>query len=209
MRGKAYDPLKRAIDLVAATALLVVTAPLQAVVAVLVRAKLGAPVLFRQQRPGKDEQIFELVKFRTMKDVDEVLGLVTDGQRLTSFGAKLRSTSLDELPTLWNVLKGDMSLVGPRPLLVSYLDRYSPEQRRRHDVRPGITGLAQINGRNALGWDEKFARDIEYVDHRSLRADLEILVRTVGGVVRRHGISDSAGPTMTEFTGNAADRADG
>jgi lipopolysaccharide/colanic/teichoic acid biosynthesis glycosyltransferase len=174
----------------------------------MVRLKLGSPILFRQKRPGRHEEIFELVKFRTMLDVDEVAGLVTDEQRMTKFGARLRSTSLDELPTLWNVLKGDMSLVGPRPLLVRYLDRYTPEQRRRHEVRPGVTGLAQVSGRNAIGWDEKFARDVEYVDGRSLLLDLKILVRTVGGVLQRHGISDTAGPTMTEFTGTTGGSVD-
>jgi lipopolysaccharide/colanic/teichoic acid biosynthesis glycosyltransferase len=202
MARKPYDPLKRVLDLVVSGAFLVLTLPLQGALAVLVRRKLGSPVLFRQERPGKDQRIFELVKFRTMLEPDAARGLVTDEQRLTRFGALLRSTSLDELPTLWNVVKGDMSLVGPRPLLVRYLDRYSATQRRRHEVRPGITGLAQVSGRNAISWDEKFAHDLEYVERRSLRLDFQILLKTVGGVLCRHGISDAEGPTMTEFMGS-------
>ncbi len=201
MSGSSYDRLKRAIDVVVAGVCMFLSLPLQAVIAVLVRSRLGAPVLFRQQRPGKDEQIFELVKFRTMLDPDPAAGLVTDEQRLTTFGTWLRSTSLDELPTLWNVLKGDMSLVGPRPLLVRYLDRYTPEQRRRHEVRPGVTGLTQVSGRNSIGWDDKFAKDVEYVDTRSLAVDLWIMARTVRSVLSRNGISDEHGPTMTEFIG--------
>ncbi len=202
MPGRAYDPAKRALDVVVAALGLVMTAPVQLMVAVMVRLKLGSPVLFRQVRPGKDEKLFELVKFRTMKDHDPAAGLLTDADRLTPFGARLRATSLDELPTLWNVLSGDMSLVGPRPLLIQYLDRYSPTQRRRHEVRPGVTGLAQVRGRNSLSWEEKFANDIEYVERRSLGLDLAILARTFGKVLGRHGISDSAGPTMTEFMGS-------
>ena len=202
MPRKPYDPLKRVLDLLVSGALLVLTLPLQGALAVLVRRKLGSPVLFRQERPGKDERIFELVKFRTMLEPDASRGLVTDEQRLTRFGTLLRSTSLDELPTLWNVVKGDMSLVGPRPLLVRYLDRYSATQRRRHEVRPGITGLAQVSGRNAIAWDQKFAHDLEYVERRSLALDVTILVRTVGNVLRRDGISDTEGPTMTEFMGS-------
>lgn len=201
-----YDPVKRFIDVLAAVALLVVTAPAQAVVALLVRSKLGKPVLFRQPRPGKDEQIFDLVKFRTMRELDPARGLVVDADRLTRLGHVLRSTSLDELPTLWNVLKGDMSLVGPRPLLVQYLDRYSPEQRRRHEVRPGITGLAQVSGRNALSWEQKFALDVEYVETRNLLLDLKILARTAIKVVRRDGIAAEGESTMPEFMGSV--RAD-
>jgi sugar O-acyltransferase (sialic acid O-acetyltransferase NeuD family) len=174
---RPYDPVKRFIDVAVAAVLLVVTAPIQLVVALLVRSKLGRPVLFRQPRPGQDEHVFELAKFRTMRELDPARDLVTDADRLTPFGHLLRSTSLDELPTLWNVLKGDMSLVGPRPLLVRYLDRYTPEQRRRHEVRPGITGLAQVSGRNALSWEEKFALDVEYVEKRGLLLDLKILAR--------------------------------
>ena len=200
-RVRPDDVLKRAVDVTAAAVGLVVTAPLQLVVAAVVRARLGSPVLYRQQRPGRDERVFTLVKFRTMRDLDPSQGLVTDEQRLTPFGSLLRSTSLDELPTLWNVLRGDMSLVGPRPLLVRYLDRYSSEQRRRHEVRPGITGLAQVSGRNALSWAEKFALDVQYVDTRSFALDLRILARTVRQVWRREGISDEVTATMTEFDG--------
>lgn len=206
MRGKVYDPWKRAIDLVVGAVLLVLTLPLQLVVASLVRIRLGPPVLFRQPRPGKDEAVFELVKFRTMLAPDPARGLITDGQRLTRFGSFLRSTSLDELPTLWNVVRGDMSLVGPRPLLIQYLDRYSPEQRRRHEVRPGITGLAQVSGRNAITWDEKFGKDLEYVDQFSVWLDFEIMLRTVVKVLRREGICGAEGVTMREFMGNAAGR---
>lgn len=200
---KPYDPVKRGIDVVVGSAALILTAPLQAVLALVVRRKLGSPVLFRQLRPGKDGQIFELAKFRTMLEPDESRGLLTDEQRMTPFGAFLRSTSLDELPTLLNVVRGDMSLVGPRPLLVRYLDRYTPEQARRHEVRPGVTGLAQVNGRNAITWDEKFAKDIEYVDNRSLRLDTAIVWRTLAQVVRRHGISADGDATMPEFLGGS------
>jgi lipopolysaccharide/colanic/teichoic acid biosynthesis glycosyltransferase len=200
-RRVAYDPIKRLMDILVAAMLLVGTAPLHALVALLVRLKLGSPVYFHQVRPGRDEATFELVKFRTMVHPDPSLRVITDEQRMTPLGALLRSTSLDELPTLWNVLRGDMSLVGPRPLLVRYLDRYTPEQRRRHQVRPGVTGLAQVSGRNALAWEERFAKDLEYVERRSLGLDLRILARTAVQVLRRQGISDELGPTMTEFMG--------
>lgn len=199
---KAYDPFKRLIDVVVGGAACLASLPLQCVIALLVRRKLGAPVLFRQQRPGKDGRIFELVKFRTMLEVDEAEGFLTDEQRMTRFGALLRSTSLDELPSLWNVAKGDMSLVGPRPLLVRYLDRYTPVQARRHEVRPGVTGLAQVSGRNALSWNDKFAKDVEYVDNRSLLLDVRILLLTVARVLKREGISADGEVTMTEFMGN-------
>lgn len=205
MRGAAYDPFKRAFDLVASSIALVVSLPLQAVIALLVRRNLGSPVLFRQERPGRDERIFTLVKFRTMRDVDESRGLVTDAERLTPFGQLLRSTSLDELPTLMNVVRGDMSLVGPRPLLVRYLDLYSPAERRRHEVRPGITGLAQVTGRNAISWQQKFAQDIDYVDRRSLLLDLRIVGRTLVQVVNRADISAHGDATMPEFVGHASD----
>jgi lipopolysaccharide/colanic/teichoic acid biosynthesis glycosyltransferase len=185
--GAAYDPLKRVIDIAVSG---VALAPVQALLAALVRLKLGAPVLFRQQRPGKDGEVFELAKFRTMLEPDPARGLVSDSDRMTQFGAFLRSTSLDELPTLWSVFKGDMSLVGPRPLLVRYLDRYTPEQARRHEVRPGVTGLAQVSGRNAITWYEKFAKDVEYVDNRSLCLDLRIIWRTPA--------SDDRSPTGTK-----------
>jgi lipopolysaccharide/colanic/teichoic acid biosynthesis glycosyltransferase len=201
----SYDPWKRLIDVVVGGVVFVATLPLQGIIAVLVRIKLGAPVLFRQDRPGKDERVFRLLKFRTMLEPDPDRGLVTDEQRLTPFGLFLRSTSLDELPTLWNVVRGQMSLVGPRPLLVRYLPLYSQQQRRRHEVRPGITGLAQVSGRNAISWDAKFAKDVEYVDGRCLRLDAVILATTLLRVVRRDGISDAQGPTMTEFLGSARD----
>lgn len=197
-----YDPVKRAIDVVVGGVALVVSLPFQGLLAWQVKKKLGSPVLFRQERPGKDGQVFELAKFRTMVDFDEDKGLVTDEQRMTAFGASLRSTSLDELPSLWNVVKGDMSLVGPRPLLVRYLDRYTPEQARRHEVRPGITGLAQVSGRNAISWEEKFVKDVEYVDARSLTLDLKIIFATVGKVFKRDGISADGEVTMTEFMGS-------
>ncbi|WP_322920495.1 sugar transferase [Nocardioides renjunii] len=198
-----YDPLKRSVDLVVGSAALVVSLPAQLVIAVLLRVKLGPRVFFRQQRPGKDERVFELVKFRTMLEPDSARGLVTDADRLTPFGAFLRSTSLDELPTLWNVVRGDMSLVGPRPLLVRYLDRYTAEQRRRHEVRPGVTGLAQVSGRNAISWEEKFAMDVEYVERRSLALDLQILWATVAQVARRRDINAEGAATMPEFLGTS------
>ncbi|WP_277613373.1 sugar transferase [Cryobacterium sinapicolor] len=182
---------------------LVLCSPLLAAVALLVAVKLGRPVLFMQVRPGLNGRVFKLYKFRTMKNVDVEGGLVTDSQRLTQFGAALRATSLDELPTLVNVVKGDMSMVGPRPLLVRYLSRYSPEQARRHEVRPGITGLAQANGRNALTWDEKFALDIQYVDGRSLAVDAGILRDTIRTLIRRDGINADGQATMNEFEGPA------
>jgi lipopolysaccharide/colanic/teichoic acid biosynthesis glycosyltransferase len=196
---RPYDLLKRVIDVVGAVIVLVVSAPIQGVVAVLVARKLGRPVHFRQQRPGRDGVPFMLVKFRTMQGPDPERGMVTDAERLTPFGAALRSTSLDELPTLWNVLRGDMSLVGPRPLLMQYLPRYSPEQARRHEVRPGVTGLAQVSGRNAITWAQKFAADVDYVDRRSLRLDLQIALRTVISVFRREGISPNDSAMMPEF----------
>ena len=177
--------------------------PVMGVVALLVRLKLGRPVLFRQQRPGLNGEIFTLCKFRTMRDaVDREGKALPDAERLTPFGRKLRSTSLDELPELFSVLSGEMSLVGPRPLLVRYLGRYSPEQMRRHEMRPGITGWAQVNGCNALSWEEKFALDVWYVDHWSFWLDLRILWRTVWNVVRREGISGGGEATMREFMGS-------
>ncbi len=198
---RRHDPVKRAIDIAAASVGLVVTAPLQAAIALLVARRLGRPVLFRQQRPGRDGTPFTLVKFRSMREIDVDNDEVTDAQRLTGFGSALRRSSLDELPTLWNVLRGDMSLVGPRPLLMHYLDRYTPEQARRHEVRPGITGLAQVRGRNALNWPDKLAADIEYVDRRSLSLDAAILWQTVVAVLRRTGISAEGQATMPEYLG--------
>ena len=194
---------KRALDLSLTVPALLVLAPVGAAVGALARMKLGAPVLFRQDRPGRDDEIFELIKFRTMSTERDSTGeLLPDDRRLTSFGKALRSASLDELPTLWNVVRGDMSLVGPRPLLVQYLDRYTPEQRRRHEVQPGITGWAQINGRNALTWDEKFDFDLWYVENVSLRTDLAILFRTVAQVLGQSGISAEGHATMPEFMGS-------
>jgi lipopolysaccharide/colanic/teichoic acid biosynthesis glycosyltransferase len=192
---------KRALDVAVAGALLLASAPVQAVVAVAVAARLGRPVLFRQRRPGLHGDPFTILKFRTMRPVDVSAGRVDDASRLTRLGRFLRATSLDELPTLVNVLHGDMSLVGPRPLLMAYLTRYSPAQARRHEVRPGLTGLAQVSGRNAVGWDERLALDVEYVDTRSMRLDLTILRRTVGAVLRREGISADGEATMPEFVG--------
>ncbi|KQX05660.1 MULTISPECIES: sugar transferase [unclassified Leifsonia] len=196
-----YDTLKRGLDVVASGVGLVLTAPIQGAVALAVRNQLGSPVIFQQDRPGRDGRIFRLYKFRTMKDVDEAAGLVTDADRLTPFGVWLRSTSLDELPTLWNVFKGDMSIVGPRPLLVRYLDRYTPTQARRHEVRPGITGLAQASGRNEVEWERKFELDVEYVDSRSLRLDAKVLLWTVLAVVRREGVTSGEHATTHEFLG--------
>lgn len=201
MRRNRYDLWKRGIDVVVASLALMVSAPLQLVIAAMVRKRLGAPVLFRQPRPGKDSRIFQLVKFRTMLEPDASRGLVSDIDRTTPFGAWLRSTSLDELPTLWNVVKGDMSLVGPRPLLVEYLDRYSARERLRHEVRPGVTGLAQVNGRNGLSWSEKFEFDVRYVAERSFRLDVAIMRATVVTVIRRRGVNANDAETMPEFLG--------
>lgn len=196
---KTYDVVKRAVDIAVSAAGLVVTAPLQLGVAALIRLRMGSPVLFRQRRPGKNGEIFDLVKFRTM--LAPTADRISDEDRLTRLGRLLRSTSLDELPTLLNVFKGDMSLVGPRPLLVEYLEYYTPEQARRHEVRPGVTGLAQVSGRNNVDWDRRFALDVEYVDNRSLALDFRILRDTVGTVVNRRGISQQGHATMTPFTG--------
>ncbi len=198
--------MKRAFDFIAALmALLLLCLPL-AVLTLLVRRKLGHPAFFRQVRPGLHGQPFEMVKFRSMTDARGPDGaLLPDAERLTPFGRFLRASSLDELPGLWNVLKGDMSLVGPRPLLMEYLPLYSHEQARRHEVRPGITGWAQVNGRNALGWDEKFKLDVWYVDHRSLCLDIKILWLTVKKVLVRDGISAAGEATMPRFTGSPRD----
>jgi len=194
--------LKRLIDISASLCALILLSPIMAVVAWNIRKKLGSPVLFRQIRPGLGGKTFEMVKFRTMRDaVDSEGNPLADAERMTAFGSFLRASSLDELPELWNVLKGDMSLVGPRPLLVEYLPLYSPEQRRRHEVRPGVTGWAQVNGRNALGWEEKFALDVWYVDNQSLKLDLKILFMTVKKVVVKDGISAEGNVTMSKFTG--------
>lgn len=192
--------MKRAIDVVVAAAGLVVLSPVLAVLAVLVRVRLGSPVLFRQERAGLHGQAFTLAKLRTMTDERGPDGaLRPDAERLTPFGAFLRSTSLDELPELVHVLRGEMSLVGPRPLPTAYLERYSPRQARRHEVRPGITGWAQVNGRNAAGWPERLEMDVWYVEHRSLLLDLRILWRTLRVVVAREGVAEDGQATMTEF----------
>ncbi|HET9427625.1 MAG TPA: sugar transferase [Allosphingosinicella sp.] len=196
--------LKRLIDLFASALGLLVLLPVMGVVAVLVRVNLGSPIFFRQLRPGLHGRPFQLIKFRTMR-IDDGAGsdVGSDARRLTRLGRFLRSTSLDELPELWNVLRGDMSLVGPRPLLMQYLDRYTPEQARRNLVKPGLTGWAQVNGRNALSWEEKFALDNYYVDHQSLWLDLKILVITLVHLVRPSGISAEGSATMPEFMGSA------
>jgi lipopolysaccharide/colanic/teichoic acid biosynthesis glycosyltransferase len=198
-RIRPYDLVKRALDVVASAVALVLLSPVIVATAVLVAIKLGRPVVFAQERPGRDGRIFTLYKFRSMRSIDESRGWVTDADRLTPFGVRLRATSLDELPSLWNVLRGDMSVVGPRPLLVEYLERYSPEQARRHEVRPGITGLAQVTGRNAISWESKFAQDVRYVDRRSVGLDLRIVIATVASVVKREGISAEGHATMTKF----------
>ncbi len=194
---------KRLFDLLVVLLAAPLWVPVVLVVGLLVRLKLGSPVFFRQRRPGRHGRIFEMVKFRTMTDQRDAAGqLLPDAVRLTPFGKLLRSTSLDELPELWNVLKGDMSLVGPRPLLVQYLSRYSPRQARRHEVRPGLTGLTQVMGRNALSWEEKFEWDVRYVETQSLWLDLKILFLTVKAVLFRTGISAAGEATMPEFMGS-------
>jgi lipopolysaccharide/colanic/teichoic acid biosynthesis glycosyltransferase len=205
MSRHASDAIKRSLDVVVAAVALVVLSPLLAVLWVLIRLRMGSPVLFRQLRPGRHGRAFELVKFRTMTDTRDADGArLPDAQRLTALGRWLRRTSLDELPELLNVLQGDMSLVGPRPLLMEYLPLYSDEQARRHEVRPGITGWAQVNGRNAVTWDEKFALDVWYVDHRSTRLDVEILAKTVSQVFSGHGVSAPGHATMEPFRGSGA-----
>jgi lipopolysaccharide/colanic/teichoic acid biosynthesis glycosyltransferase len=198
--------MKRVFDLVVAAAAVVLLAPLMLGIALAVRLCLGRPVLFVQERPGHGGAPFRMVKFRTMRDALDAQGRpLPDGERLTRLGSFLRSTSLDELPELWNVLRGDMSLVGPRPLLMEYLPRYSAEQARRHEVKPGITGWAQVNGRNALSWDEKFALDVWYVDHACLRLDLKIIALTFWKIIRRDGISQAGYATMPVFMGSKAE----
>lgn len=192
--------MKRIFDLIITGSLLLVVLPAMIVVAMLIRFKIGSPVFFKQFRPGINNCIFHLIKFRTMTDeCDEKGNLLPDRVRLTKFGKFLRSTSLDELPSLWNVLKGDMSLVGPRPLLVEYLPLYSSQQARRHEVKPGITGWAQVNGRNAITWEEKFELDVWYVDHQSMWLDIKILWLTVIRVISRNGITAQGSATMPEF----------
>lgn len=197
---------KRLFDIVGAIVGLIVLAPLFLIVVCLVRCQMGSPVFFYQIRPGKDGRPFRMVKFRTMHNTIDTKGkLLEDGQRLTNIGRKLRATSVDEIPELWNVLKGEMSLVGPRPLLTDYLSLYSPHQARRHEVRPGITGWAQVNGRNAISWEEKFALDVWYVENQSLWLDLKILWMTLHKVFRREDISASGEATMPKFHGSSKD----
>jgi lipopolysaccharide/colanic/teichoic acid biosynthesis glycosyltransferase len=203
-RVRLHDVVQRTCDITVAVVMLVLTSPLMLAVAVMVGWRLGRPVFFRQERPGLHGRTFTMVKFRTMRDVDPARGLITDADRMTRLGRILRATSVDELPTFINILKGDMSLVGPRPLLVRYLDRYTPTQARRHLVRPGLTGLAQVRGRNALSWEEKFELDVWYVDHRTLTLNVRIMVETFLTVLRRDGISAAGEATMPEFTGTAA-----
>lgn len=208
MKPTAGNRLKRGFDVAVAGLLLVLTAPIQLITAIAVRIKLGAPVIFRHTRPGLHGQPFEILKFRTMLNTDPQLAHADDESRMTPFGLWLRASSLDELPSLWNVVKGDLSLVGPRPLMMSYLSRYSPEQARRHDVRPGITGLAQISGRNALSWEEKFRLDVHYVDHHTFVGDLLILLRTARSVMARDGISEEGHTTSSDFLGSQSQSAD-
>ncbi|HEY8605379.1 sugar transferase [Tsuneonella suprasediminis] len=196
--------MKRLLDLLIASAAAIVLLPLIAILALAIRVSLGPPVLFKQARPGLGGKPFMMVKFRTMRNACDPDGKeLPDAERLTPFGRFLRSTSLDELPELWNVIVGDMSLVGPRPLLVEYLPRYSPEQARRHEVRPGITGWAQVNGRNALSWNEKFALDVWYVDNHNLILDAKILLLTLSKVIARDGISADGEATMPPFDGDS------
>lgn len=195
--------VKRCLDFLLSLAALIILSPVLLLVAILVRCKLGSPILFKQKRPGLHEKIFCMYKFRTMTDAKDADGnLLPDEVRLTKFGKLLRSTSLDELPELFNILKGDMAIVGPRPLLVQYLPRYNERQHHRHDVRPGFTGLAQVNGRNSISWQEKFEWDVKYVENVSFLMDLRIIAKTVKVVLKRDGISSETSATMEEFRGN-------
>lgn len=197
--------IKRALDILGAAIGLIVFSPILIVISVMIRREMGSPVLFQQTRPGREGKPFKMIKFRTMRDATDAYGHpLPDAERLTRLGRFLRSSSLDELPELMNVLKGDMSLVGPRPLLIEYLPLYSPEQARRHEMRPGVTGWAQVNGRNAISWDAKFALDVWYVDNRSLWLDLKIIWLTIRKVVKRDGISAVGEATMPKFTGNGS-----
>lgn len=197
--------MKRIIDILGAGLGLLLFSPVLAIVAYKIGREMGSPVLFRQMRPGRHGKPFKMVKFRTMRDTIDTDGRpLPDAARLTKLGRFLRSSSIDELPELWNVLKGDMSLVGPRPLLMDYLPLYSPEQARRHEVRPGVTGWAQVNGRNAISWDEKFALDVWYVDNRSLWLDLKIIWLTIRKVIKRDDISAAGEATISKFTGNGS-----
>lgn len=210
MNHKAYGPyekiIKRPLDFLLSLVALILLSPILAITAILVRSRLGSPVLFTQDRPGRNGKVFKLYKFRSMTDErDENGELLPDEVRLNAFGKKLRSTSLDELPELINIVKGDMAIVGPRPLLVRYLPRYNEHQARRHEVRPGFTGLAQVNGRNAISWEEKFDWDVKYVDKVTFWGDLKIILSTVGVVFRKDGISSETSATMEEFMGSNPD----
>lgn len=197
-----YKYIKRILDIISSLLAIIILSPLLAVTAVLVKTKLGSPVLFKQERPGKDEKIFTLMKFRTMTDErDENGELLPDEVRLTKFGKFLRSTSIDELPELFNILKGDMSVIGPRPLLVEYIPRYNEPQHRRHEVRPGLSGWAQVNGRNTVSWEDKFDMDVHYVDNYSFTMDVKILFMTVLNVLKKEGISSETSATMEVFMG--------
>ena len=198
--------IKRLLDFVLSLIALIVLSPVILIVAIFVKIKLGSPVLFKQERPGKNEKIFKMYKFRTMtNEKDEEGNLLTDDIRLTKFGKLLRSTSLDELPELFNILKGDLSIVGPRPLLVKYLPLYNEHQKHRHDVRPGFTGWAQCNGRNAISWEEKFDLDVYYTKHVSFLLDLKVIFKTIKIVLFREGISSNTSVTMEEFRGNGSE----
>ena len=197
-----YKYIKRILDIISSLLAIIILSPLLAVTAVLVKTKLGSPVLFKQERPGKDEKIFTLMKFRTMTDERDKNGeLLPDEVRLTKFGKFLRSTSIDELPELFNILKGDMSVIGPRPLLVEYIPRYNEHQHRRHEVRPGLSGWAQVNGRNTVSWEDKFDMDVHYVDNYSFAMDVKILFMTVLNVLKKEGISSETSATMEVFMG--------
>lgn len=199
-----YKYIKRILDIISSLLAIIILSPLLAVTAVLVKTKLGSPVLFKQERPGKDEKIFTLMKFRTMTDErDENGELLPDEVRLTKFGKFLRSTSIDELPELFNILKGDMSVIGPRPLLVEYIPRYNERQHRRHKVRPGLSGWAQVNGRNSISWEDKFDMDVHYVDNYSFAMDVKILFMTVLNVLKKEGISSETSATMEVFMGTS------
>lgn len=204
LRLAVFDTTKRAFDVIVAGTALVVSAPLIAMLAIVVALRLGRPILFRQNRPGRDGEIFELIKFRTMLNPNPARGIVSNDQRMTPLGSRLREWSVDELPSLWNILRGDMSLVGPRPLLIDYLPRYSPEQARRHRVRPGLTGLAQVNGRNALDWESRFELDVHYVDHRSWCLDVQILGQTVRKVIQRDGVTSQGFVVGAPFQGTGS-----
>jgi lipopolysaccharide/colanic/teichoic acid biosynthesis glycosyltransferase len=198
--------IKRPQDLFLSISALIVLSPILLIVAILVRTKLGSPIIFTQDRPGKNEKIFKMFKFRTMTDErDENGDLLPDSVRLTRFGKILRATSLDELPELWNIVRGDMSVIGPRPLLVSYLDFYNEHQKRRHEVRPGLSGYAQVNGRNAISWEDKFNLDVEYVDNISFMEDWKIIFKTIKKVFVKEGISSDTSVTMEPFRGSKVD----